>query len=134
MRAFLLVLLALAAPAVAGDRAALPDLLKMTGHLGPARPGETGTTNMKLQVDGTDHQYQLTTLEVLTGNRSASQVLSQVTPYTPAFYLRAPAKLLKRFTDATPADTVVVQGYFRRNSGRNLQASEVVVKPPDPSR
>ncbi len=134
MRALLLVLLALAAPAVAGDRAALPDLLKMTGHVGPARAGETGTTAMKLGVNGKDHEFQLATLEVLTGNRTASQVLSQVTPYTPAFYLRAPAKLLQRFTDATPADTVVVQGYFRRTSGRNLQVSEVLVKPPDPSR
>jgi hypothetical protein len=131
MRAIVLALvLCLLGPAAhAVDRTGMPELIRLTGHIGVILPGETGTTNLTLNVDGTDNTFQLRQLEVLTGNRSASEVLSQITPVKPSLYLRAPSSVLKPVGEATPSDTLVIQGFLRRDSGRNMQVSEVKVTP-----
>jgi hypothetical protein len=132
MRALVLaVLVSLVAPAArAVDRTGMPELIRLTGHVGDVRPGESGTTNLTLNVDGGDTTFQLRQLDVVTGNRSASEVLSQITPVKPSLYLRAPSSVLKPIGEATPADTLVIQGFLRRDGGRNMQVSEVKMTPP----
>lgn len=108
----------------------MPDLIRLTGHVGEARAGETGTTNLVLNVAGSDKTFQLRQLDVVSGNRSSSEVLSQITPVKPSLYLRAPLSVLTPLGDASPDDTLVIQGFLRRDGGRNLQVSEVKVTPP----
>lgn len=124
-----LLAIVVAVPARAVDRTGIPELIRMTGHVGAARPGETGTTNLVLNVGGTDSTFQLRQLDVVTGNRSSSEVLSQITPVKPSLYLRAPASVLTPLSDASPEDTLVIQGFLRRDGGRNLQVSEVKLTP-----
>lgn len=131
MRALVLAsLVALAASVHAVDRSAMPDLIRLTGHVGDARAGETGTTNLVLDVAGSDKAFQLRQLDVVSGNRSSSEVLSQITPVKPSLYLRAPTSVLAPLDDASPDDTLVIQGFLRRDGGRNLQVSEVKVTAP----
>jgi hypothetical protein len=120
----------LGVPAHAGDRTVMPELIRLTGHVGAPHAGETGTTNLVLNVGGADSPFQLRQLDVVTGNRSSSEVLSQITPVKPSLYLRAPASVLAPLGDASPEDTLVIQGFLRRDGGRNLQVSEVKLTPP----
>jgi hypothetical protein len=128
MRAVLLAVLC--SLLVAADRTGVPELIRLTGHVGAPHAGETGTTNLVLNVHGTDNRFQLRQLDVVTGNRSASEVLSQITPVKPSLYLRAPGSVLAPLGDASPDDTLVIQGFLRRDGGRNLQVSDVKVTPP----
>jgi hypothetical protein len=129
MRALALAIVLVALTAHAADRTGMPELIRLTGHVGAALAGETGTTNLTLNVDGSDNTFQLRQLDVLTGNRTASEVLSQITPVKPSLYLRAPSSVLKPVGEATPADTLVIQGFLRRDGGRNMQVSEVKITP-----
>ena len=119
----------LVVPAGAADRTGMPDLIRLTGHVGAPHAGETGTTNLVLNVGGADSTFQLRQLDVVTGSRSSSEVLSQITPVKPSLYLRAPASVLTPLSDASPDDTLVIQGFLGRDGGRNLQVSEVKLTP-----
>src|SRR5262245_48410192 len=64
MRALVLAVLVGALTVHAANRGGMPELIRLTGHVGEVQPGETGTTNLTLRIGSDDTTFQLRQLEV----------------------------------------------------------------------
>jgi hypothetical protein len=98
-----------------------PDVVELTGHAGKALPGETGGWSLTLGVGFTRtiHHYHLRAMRILNSGRLPLNVLAQLEPYRPTFYVFGDAAQMTLIATARPEQTLVLTGYRRRGS-RNL--------------
>ena len=91
----------------------VPYRLRLYGHLGPARPDEKGTNPLTTQNGDTGkvHQFTLTKLETVNVARLPGQILAEVAPFKPSFFLYAPSERLAKLEGATPEDQLEIIGY-----------------------
>src|SRR5262249_30310569 len=83
-----------------------PELIQLSGHVGPALASETGGWNLKLGVrfTSTHYDYHLYELRVVNSGRLGEQILFAVEPYRPNFFLFGSKEQLASIESATPAD------------------------------
>ena len=109
-----------------------PDLVELTGHIGPPTASETGGWNLVLgdRFKRRTWPFHLFHMRILNSGRLPMDVLAAVEPYTPNFFLFADhADQMKAIEAATPADRIVLTGYRRRGS-RNILLTDVQVLAP----
>jgi hypothetical protein len=120
--------LAHAAPPFTGEG---PELIRLTGYPGP--PKNDGRSTQALVIDdaGTQRAFQLLSLEVVTGRRSAATVRDALEPLKPSLFLRAPKDVLAPYRQAADGQTLVLEGWL--DTGRNFMASSIsAAGPPRP--
>src|SRR5262245_43883938 len=107
-----------------------PELIQLSGHLGPPYSGETGGWNLKLGVrfTPTHYDYHLYELRVVNSGRLGEQILFAVEPYRPNFFLFGSKEQMAQIASATPADLVKITGW-RRSGSRVLSITEVTASP-----
>jgi hypothetical protein len=108
-----------------------PDLVELTWHVGKPAPGESGGWDISLGIglSATVYDLHLTGMRILNSGRLPLSVLSELEPYKPTFFLFGHNEQAARLAAATPADTVVITGYWRLGS-RNLMLTALRVQPP----
>ena len=121
-----LVFLALIGIAQAGPHGGgrLPVQIKIEGHVGPPRPGETVIAELQLRHDRETIVFQVREIWVLSGNAAGVDVLHEVEPYKPNMTLTGPAEVVNHLVKASPDEQVDVIGYFRRGA-RMLMLSSI---------
>jgi hypothetical protein len=97
-----------------------PILLRLRGHVGPPPRGASTLADLKLQVRRRRIRFQVDEAFVLRGDRLAADVLADVTPYDPSFYVRGPDELLDRLLQVKPGDSVEMIGQARTASRQYL--------------
>ena len=112
--------------------ASIPTLLRLEGYVGAAPAGVKPDANLLLHYRGTDYAFALTQMVVITGSRSASEVLQEIMPYHVSFILRGSPPAIATLTSAPTGQKVIVVGYHRRGS-RDLLVDSVTEPPPDPT-
>jgi len=107
-----------------------PQLIQLSGHMGPPFPNETGGWNLKLVVrlGPTHYDYHLFDLRVVNSGRLGEQILFAVEPYRPNFFLFGTKEQMAQIASATPAELVKITGW-RRSGSRVLSITEVTVSP-----
>jgi hypothetical protein len=109
-----------------------PSLLRLEGYVGNAPAGARAEAHLVLQYEGKNHAFDLTEMAVVTGDRSYSQVLQQVSPYEVSFFLRGSGPAVTALTNAARGQKLVLLGYNRVGS-RDLMLAEVKPAAADPT-
>jgi hypothetical protein len=106
-----------------------PISIKIQGHVGPPRGGETVIAELTLRKSHATIRFQVREIWVLSGDAMGVDVLHEVEPYTPNMMLAGPAEVVDRLANGTSDELVDVVGYFRRGSRLfSLSSVEPVTK------
>src|SRR5215475_6850240 len=107
-----------------------PELIQLSGHLGPPYSGETGGWNLKLGVrfTPTHYDYHLYELRVVNSGRLGEQILFAVEPYRPNFFLFGSKDDMAKLETASAEELVKITGW-RRAGSRVLSVTAIDVSP-----
>jgi len=108
-----IILLSTASHAVRLPRTAAPLLLRLEGYVGGAPSGVAREAHLIMQYQGKDFEFDLVKMVVVTGDRSYSQVLQDVTPYRVNFILRGQATALAPLVNSAPGQRLVIAARYR---------------------
>lgn len=100
-----------------------PIMLRLRGHVGPPPPGRSSLADLALDVRGQRIRLQVDDAYVLQGDRLGADVLADVTPFEPNFFVHGPDELLDRLLKANPGDSVEMIGTARSPSREYLLRS-----------
>lgn len=126
----LAALLLLAAPAAARRNQVIPVFLAIEGYVGqkPADPGSI-MTKWVVRTDKQTVDFYVTKLEVLTGDTSYMQIITQLEPYKPTLTLKGTTTQRTDFLKAAPGKKVSMRAYLRRDpSTRYLMVDTLEVQ------
>jgi hypothetical protein len=102
-----------------------PLVLRIDGHVGAARPGEPGLTDLTLRRGTATIPFHVTAIRVLAGEAYGPDVLDEVAPYDPNMTVSGTTALLDRLANAPADEPLRVIAYYRGGGARMLMLSGV---------
>jgi hypothetical protein len=120
----LALLIAAAAPARAEFFGPKPLLVRIEGHVGPAREGDRRIAELNLRQDERTFPLTIDEIWVLSGDAVGLDVIHEVEQYDPSMSVAGPKEVVHRLASADPAEPLEITGYYRRGQ-RILMLSSV---------
>jgi len=106
----------------------LKPLVKLVGFLNAPRPQHNAhpVLTVKLPYDDKQYTFLLTDLRIMAGPvLTPGDILSEVTPYTPNFYIRTAREVATQIASAGPTDRLsILAEYWAANRALSIQSFE----------